>query len=135
MFGFVPDGHIKEMLFRESTTGSSYCRRVSESEPFAFDELGPGRRSVGNKALFPPVQNDRLEKAREPDLTILDMRYILGEERECICGARFELIYKILDPRDGRIVRMFKCDCGKRIFDEPRPPHLVFDKVHQLGPA
>ena len=125
------------MLFRESTTGSSYCRRVSESEPFAFDELGPGRRSVGNKALFPPVQNDRLEKAREPDLTISDqvVRYTIDEVRKCICGSRFQLIYKILDPRDGRIVRMFKCDCGKRIFDEPRPPHLVFDKVHQLGPA
>jgi hypothetical protein len=47
--------------------------------------------------------------------------YIAEEERDCICGARFQLICKMLDPRNGRIHRMFKCDCGKRAWDEQRP--------------
>jgi len=61
--------------------------------------------------------------------------YTVEEERECICGAPFQLICKILDPRDGSTVRMFKCDCGRRTFDEPRRPVPVFARVDQLGPA
>jgi len=49
------------------------------------------------------------------------VRYTAEEERECNCGARFQLICKLLDPRDGRIHRMFKCDCGKRAWEEQRP--------------
>jgi hypothetical protein len=49
------------------------------------------------------------------------VHYTVEEERECNCGARFQFICKMLDPRDGRIIRMFKCDCGKRIWDERCP--------------
>ena len=49
------------------------------------------------------------------------VRYTAAEERECNCGARFQLICKMLDPRSGRIHRMFKCDCGKRAWEEQRP--------------
>ena len=49
------------------------------------------------------------------------VHYTEEDERECNCGARFQFICKMLDPRDGPIHRMFKCDCGKRAWEEQRP--------------
>jgi len=49
------------------------------------------------------------------------VHYAAERERECICGTRFQLICKMLDPRNGRIHRMFKCDCGQRAWEEQRP--------------
>jgi hypothetical protein len=33
------------------------------------------------------------------------------------CGALVWIVETILDPRSGRAVRMFKCECGERIWD------------------
>jgi hypothetical protein len=40
------------------------------------------------------------------------------EEPECICGARFKLIYKMRDARSKSIHRLFECDCGRCSWDE-----------------
>jgi hypothetical protein len=33
------------------------------------------------------------------------------------CGAVVCIVETILDPRTGRGVRMYKCECGERIWD------------------
>jgi len=44
------------------------------------------------------------------------------------CGQLPQLVKKILDPRTNRILRMYECECGHRMFDErsrseaDRPP-------------
>ena len=53
------------------------------------------------------------------------VHYAAERARECICGARFQLICKMLDPRNGRIHRMFKCDCGKRAWEEQCPAQAL----------
>jgi hypothetical protein len=39
------------------------------------------------------------------------------EDRRCTrCGAQPQLIRTMLDSVKGRTIRMFKCDCGERIW-------------------
>jgi len=33
------------------------------------------------------------------------------------CGRCSCLVQDILDPRTGRTVRLFRCDCGERVWD------------------
>jgi hypothetical protein len=40
------------------------------------------------------------------------------EEARCKCGAQPELVHKMMDPRRGLTVRMFKCQCGERSWTE-----------------
>jgi hypothetical protein len=35
-----------------------------------------------------------------------------------LCNALPVLVDRMLDPRKGRIVRLYRCSCGERIWDE-----------------
>jgi hypothetical protein len=41
----------------------------------------------------------------------------IKEERRCRCGAQLRLVRKMLDPRKGRTIRVFECECGERTWD------------------
>jgi len=35
------------------------------------------------------------------------------------CAVQLQLTHQFLDPKDGKTIRLFKCDrCGERIWDE-----------------
>jgi len=34
------------------------------------------------------------------------------------CGQVPELVQKVVDPQTNRILRMYQCECGQRLFDE-----------------
>jgi hypothetical protein len=41
------------------------------------------------------------------------------EHRRCpTCTAFARLTHRFLDPRQGKIVRLYKCQCGERIWDD-----------------
>jgi predicted SprT family Zn-dependent metalloprotease len=40
------------------------------------------------------------------------------EELRCRCGAQPTLVRKMMDPQNGKTVRMFECQCGERLWTE-----------------
>jgi hypothetical protein len=36
------------------------------------------------------------------------------------CGRKLSLVLKMLDPRSGNTVRMFKCGCGEQTWTEDK---------------
>ena len=38
--------------------------------------------------------------------------------KECRCGENLELIRTIFNASNGKILQMFECSCGERIWDE-----------------
>jgi hypothetical protein len=38
----------------------------------------------------------------------------------CLCGEKPALVHTILNPENGRTVRMFKCKCGERTWSEDK---------------
>jgi len=42
----------------------------------------------------------------------------IGSTRKCRCGGTLELIRKILDSETGRVVHMYRCECGDRTWNE-----------------
>ena len=41
-------------------------------------------------------------------------------EPQCKCGAQPRVVRKMMDPRTGRTVRMFECQCGARNWTEAK---------------
>ena len=41
-----------------------------------------------------------------------------NEVPRCRCGAQPRLVRKMLDPRKGRTILMFECECGEHTWDE-----------------
>ena len=46
--------------------------------------------------------------------------YQLREEPPCKCGAQPMIIRKMMDPKTGKTVRMFECQCGARSWTEAK---------------
>jgi hypothetical protein len=44
----------------------------------------------------------------------------LRDEFTCRCGAQPKLIRKIMDPRNGTMVRIFECHCGQRTWADDK---------------
>jgi hypothetical protein len=42
------------------------------------------------------------------------------EAPRCECGAQPIIVRKVLDPRTGKTIRMFECDCGGRSWTETK---------------
>jgi hypothetical protein len=41
------------------------------------------------------------------------------EHRRCVkCDAEPSLVHKMLEPRTGKTIRMFECECGTWTWDE-----------------
>ena len=40
------------------------------------------------------------------------------EDRRCQCSAQPKLAHKMMDPKRGLTVRMFRCDCGVQSWTE-----------------
>ncbi|MGY4428266.1 hypothetical protein ACVWWO_000743 [Bradyrhizobium sp. F1.13.1] len=36
------------------------------------------------------------------------------------CGSKTRLLHRILDPTNGRTIRIFKCACGEQIWTETK---------------
>jgi hypothetical protein len=42
------------------------------------------------------------------------------EQPACKCGAQPIIVRKIMDPKTGKTVRMFECQCGARSWTEAK---------------
>ena len=42
------------------------------------------------------------------------------EEPSCKCGAQPRIVRKMMDPKTGKTVRMFECQCGTRNWTEAK---------------
>jgi hypothetical protein len=44
----------------------------------------------------------------------------LREQAACKCGAQPIIVRKMMDPKTGKTVRMFECQCGARSWTEAK---------------
>jgi hypothetical protein len=44
----------------------------------------------------------------------------LWEQAACKCGAQPIIVRKMMDPKTGKTVRMFECQCGARSWTEAK---------------
>ena len=43
-----------------------------------------------------------------------------AREAPCKCGAQPIIVRKMMDPRTGKTIRMFECECGERSWTEAK---------------